>query len=45
GRACIRERLTGPRQQAGELGRRLARALLDRGGREILAKLRMETKQ
>lgn len=44
GRACIRERLAGPRQQAEGLGRRLARALLDRGGREILAKLRMEKK-
>lgn len=43
GRQCIRKTLTGPWEQAEELGRTLARTLLALGGAEILAKLRMET--
>lgn len=45
GQTCIRESITGPWQTAEALGRKLARILLARGGREILTRLRMETKQ
>lgn len=43
GKVSIREIMTGPFQQPADLGRKMARSLLERGGREILARLRMET--
>lgn len=36
----LRDRISGPQSDAAELGRELARALLDAGGREILDELR-----
>lgn len=43
GQTCIRETIAGSWPDAEELGRKMARALLERGGREILTRLRMET--
>ncbi len=37
GRIIIRDKVTGPAGQAGELGRRLAQGLISKGGRELLA--------
>jgi hydroxymethylbilane synthase len=42
GKTCIREIMTGSWPEAAELGRKLARTLLGRGGRDILTRLRME---
>jgi hydroxymethylbilane synthase len=39
GRTIIRDRITGAPEEADSLGRALAERLLDRGGREILARI------